>query len=138
MIMYREMDGMIYRFFSRFFSISEKVKVCSVSLAFPGGGMMKRNKFSFVVMCCVLSLLLMFAVLGCEQQNPHIIDEGIFDRVEYKMGAFNSFDVTIIYWADGRTLIIQKQLSIGMKQGHCYQVTNNRWGRIKMVEVAKR
>lgn len=68
----------------------------------------------------ILLILILFS-LGCSEY-PEVLDSGIFDRVEYKMGAFNSSDLTIIYWQDGRTYIFKKRLSIPMSSGKKYQI----------------
>jgi hypothetical protein len=81
----------------------------------------------------VLTFILFFV---CCSSGPIIIDEGIFDHVEYRTTGFGGEDVTIIYWEDGRTHIFRDIVKIQMQSGHCYRIIKpSTFERIQIMEV---
>jgi len=68
----------------------------------------------------ILMIVFLLTLAGCNHQEQlGFVDQGTFDRAEYRAGLDS---VTIVYWRDGHTLVIGGLKTIPMEKGKEYKV----------------
>ena len=83
---------------------------------------------------CGYGLILLVLLSGCTKiMKDRVIGSGVFDRVEYKTGGFMSSDLMIIYYQDGSTTLIKRDIfAVSCKKGETIEIYCSGPGKMRL------